>query len=774
MRLRVGKWWTTLCLVALAAGCDTDEGEGGAGGGGQIDGGGGGMGGNAGEGGAGGNAGEGGEGGVGGDPQGPCAQLDEASCAARPDCVAQADVFGEFASCFPAADAPCSLLDEARCQGREDCAWENDACFEPELTCADWSDEATCERAGCFWFNDACSDERPPMQCDQPDPASCEAAGCAWTESGCLPLCENLREVACGARNDCRWMMDHCEATPEGQPCEALGPQDCVGRVDCTWHNDACIERPAGECGGLDEVACLQRPDCEAIYGEGGDVPGGGGAGEPQPVPPPGGGFLGCQVRVFDCAQVPADACERTPGCGFDEAGNCVSLDPDGCRNLDPRACLQNPRCEYRVEEICDWDGDGIPDQGAGEVPPDQDFAAPPCEVRESCEPRPDAPPPCGDLTVDQCFERFDCMLEVDPACGGADDRAAPPADCFGEDCLIAPACQICVPRPVELSCWELDQATCFNREDCRWVDQFGGGEVPVPLPEPCDCPPDAPDCGCAQDPIPVPPPPGGFCEPVQPQGCWNFGEADCQAHPECEWVPGPVDGDPIEPCVCDDAGNCMCGGGGAPFPGGGFCQDRMIPDPCAGLDQATCGLDHDQCEWLPAPGLPCDCDPADADCVCPEGAGICVFVGNGLCQAPSPDLCVADPACEWVQDEGGCECFVGPNGEEICQCFGGGGFCQPAVRPEDDCFALAGDACLANEACMMVTCDQACPPDDADCQAQCREQDVENICFPRAFLCPDAPLDICAQLDGCQVVDPCPVQPDGVACDAEPFCAPE
>lgn len=786
MDARTRRWLGGLGLAVLLVGCNPGSGgDGDAGGaGGGVDGGGG----AGGVGGAGGAGGEGGMGGAGGDPQGACGQLGQASCEARADCVSQLDVFGAFAMCRSAADAACGLLDENRCGDRADCAWDGERCGAPVLTCADHDESAACTRAGCYWYDQTCHEERQAGACDQPDAAACEAAGCWWSPAGCLPACEELGGPACGVREDCQWTGDHCEIGPQGRACGELGPQDCVGRADCTWDGEGCINRPGGDCGALDEVACNQRPDCEAQYGDGG-----GGAEDPAPgapaPPPPPGGFLGCQDRIFDCANVPADACPRTPGCALEDREVCVACDcapgadcacdpadlchvesvcvtedPDGCRHLDARVCAQNPRCLVVQEEICDANGDGIPDA------PDGDFAPAPCELRVSCEPRPDAPPPCGGLTVDMCFQRADCQVGFDPACNGAGGGGMAPG--APGDAIVAPGCQICEPRPIEGDCWNLDIQACSVRADCQWVDGGGGG-APVPVPEPCGCPDGAPDCGCAQ-PVPVPPPPpGGFCQPAAPQGCWSYAIADCQAHPECEWVGGDADV-PVDPvCMCDDAGNCVCGG---PAPGAGFCQDRAIPDPCAGMDEAACSADQDLCDWVAFDPLPpCECPPGEM-CACPgvpEGNGICVFVG-GACQAPDPNSCAATPGCEWIdQGGGGCECVIDPNGEEICRCFDNGGFCQPAANPVDNCFDLPADRCLGNDACMMIRCDQACPAGDQQCIAQCRQENVEQICFPRAVLCPDAPLDVCGQLDGCQVVDPCPPQPDGVQCDALPFCAP-
>ncbi|MCB9548810.1 MAG: hypothetical protein H6706_23645 [Myxococcales bacterium] len=765
-----------LCLAALFFGCDPESPSDGPDAGERIDGGGGGAG------GVGGGGGEGGMGGAGGDPQGPCDQLGEATCEARADCVAQRDVFDAFARCRDVGDAACSLLDEGQCGDRADCAWDGERCSAPILTCQEREAEDDCTAAGCYWYDAACHAERPPAQCDQPEPAACEAAGCQWTDDGCLPQCDGLGRPSCDSRRDCRWAGDHCEMGPAGMACGELGPQDCVGRADCTWDGDGCVDRPDGPCADLSEAACVVRPDCAPVYADDGadELPGGaggaaGGAGEAPPLPEA--PYVGCEDRVFDCANVPVEACERTPGCAVIN-GACAAEDPDGCGQLLPRQCAQNPRCQLTEVEVCDWDGDGIPDDqfpgdGDGDfLPPDP--GQPPCEIVATCEPRPDAPPACRDLPIDQCGLRADCQLEPDPECGGAGGGAGVPApdpDC--EDCLIAPACVICAPRPIQGDCWNLDIDACADRDDCRWVPGGGGGGMdPVPVPPPCGCPPDDPGCGCAE-PAPVPPPADGFCQPAAPQGCWDLGEGDCLNHPECEWI-GDGGGDV---CFCDENG-CVCQPGG---PGGGFCQERQQPDPCAGLDQGACMADADQCAWVDPEPVPCDCPPGE-DCVCadqPGEGGICVFVGPvGRCQAFDPDACWAQDGCEWVDGgEDVCECIIGPDGQEICRCGGGGGFCQPGgviIPPDGECFDLPEDACGADPACMVLRCEQACLPGDAECLGACAE--VEGMCFPRAFLCPEAPIDICPRLDGCQVIDPCPVDPanpDAPVCDAEPFCGP-
>lgn len=846
---------TSICLLGLMTACDTEEpgggGEGGAGGegGGQVDGGvdggvGGEGGGEGGQGGVGGAGGVGGEGG--GDPDGPCAELNEAQCNTRDDCAAQTDVFDDFSRCTDAEEAACRFLDEDQCGGRDDCAWDADegVCGAPQLTCDDYGDARACEGANCFWYADGCQEEAPPVQCDQPDPGACEAAGCQWTDDGCIPQCGDFAEPACNARPECEWGPDGCAPAPEMMPCADLDPEQCVGREECTWFEDQCIDRPLGECGGLAEDACVQRPDCEPIYaGDGGgavpDEPGE----MPVPEPPP---YEGCQERVFDCGGVPIEACDRTPGCQLIEEGDaimCAAEDPAGCGQLDEQQCDRNPSCRGEFREICD--GEGFPGDEDGDFAPDP--LPVPCRVEFECVPDENGLPPCAQVDVDACFDRRDCQVVEDPDCEGI--GALPPPD--GEDPVQPPQCLRCVSADVQPGeCFELEEFTCNDREDCRWNFEFGGPEPgdcacppeepdcgcagdaliapggfcePVPQedcwdleervcfdrdgcrwvvdggepppPEPCGCPPDEPDCACVEPGLPIAPPEGGFCEPDQPQGCWDFGDADnCQAN-GCEWRGGG------NFCECFEGENgeeiCDC------FEGDGFCQEPEPQDFCAQFEQDECA-DIPECQWLEGMIEPCECPP-DVPCECPEPApGICRQIAPrdcndlqpeecrdapgcrveeifppcaepcgmddpdcepvicepievcvpdeepGRCQVMDPNACEGQDGCEWVGGGGVCECFIGPDGEEICDCEDRG-FCQPAAPAPNNCEGLPVDVCDAEPGCWPIDCVFVCQGDEM-CMQQCQQEGAEGQCVSAQDICFGAPLELCNDIEVCTI----------------------
>lgn len=849
MHTLLHKALTGLCLMGLLTACDTEDdptggGEGGAGANsGEIDAGAGGEGGQGGAGGGqggegGGQGGEGGEGG--GDPDGPCAQLDEAQCGDRDDCAAQTDVFDAFSRCSDAATAACRFLSEDQCGGRDDCAWDADegVCGAPELTCADHDDAATCAGADCYWYADGCHAEPQPAQCDQPDQGACEAANCQWTADGCIPLCETFAEPACNARPECEWTPEGCAPAPEMMDCADLDPENCVARADCTWFDDACIDRPDGDCAGLDEMACTQRPDCEPLYNNDERVPPPPeGGGDELPMP----GYAGCQERIFDCGEVPIDACDRTPGCQIveeEDAIVCAPADPDGCAELDANRCEAHPRCRPEFEAICD---EGDRPGGDGDFDP----LPQPCREEFRCVPDVQQAP-CEAVPVDACWERRDCQVVEDPECGGG-MLPPPPPPPDGADPAPAPECLRCAPRDVEpgecqdldqnactnredcqwrfneadpvegvpappeggfcepvpvRNCQDLNQATCIDRDGCRWVEQGGG---PVPLP--CECPEGEPNCACPE--LIPPPPMGGFCEPDAPRGCRDYNDArQCQAQ-GCEWVGGGeicecfVSPDGEEICECRD--------------GGGFCQDPQMRDECLELPEEECA-GMPQCEWVEGQDVQCDC-PEGEECACPPVApGFCQRAQPQNCAGLDPVQCNAAPncrveeifppcaqpcdpdepdcepvecepvqvcvddapvgpcggaqdpmtcdqnGCEWIEQGGGCECRIDENGQEVCACEGGGGFCQPRQQ-QNRCAGFDEAACNDAPHCWAIDCAIACQG-DPECEAECRED--EGLCVDGALICPEAPIEICGQIDACRVEE---FEICGGGCDMDGNC---
>ena len=540
---------------------------------------------------------------------------------------------------------------------------------------------------------------------------------------------------------------------------------------------------------------------------------------------------------------MPIAACDPTPGCHViqvDGQAICAAEDPAGCGALDERQCAQNPSCRAEFREICD--GEPFPGDEDGDFAPEP-FPQP-CRVEFECVPDENGLPPCAQIDVDSCFDRRDCQVVEDPDCqgfgappppDGADPIQPPqclrcvsanpqPGECFElnefmcndredcqwnfefgpppvpEDCgcpadepdcgcgaLIAPG-GFCEPIPQQ-DCWDLNERACFDRDGCRWVPNDGE----VPPPDPCACPEGAPDCGCAEPGVPIAPPQGGFCEPERPQGCWDFGdERNCQAN-GCEWRGGG------EFCECfegrDGEEICEC------WVDEGFCQEPEPQDFCANFEQDECD-DIPECEWLEAMVLPCECPPGE-DCLCPEPRGICQQVRPqdcrdldvrqcldtpncrieevfppcaepcgmddpncepvicepieicvpdeqpGRCLAMDVNTCEEQRGCEWIQGGGGCECFIGPDGQEICGCDDGGGFCQPADPEPNGCEGLPRDVCDAEPGCWAIDCDFVCQGDEA-CVQDCREGGGQDMCVSAEDICFGAPLELCEEIEVC------------------------
>ncbi len=534
------------------------------------------------------DAGGGGEGGEGGGvscADCACPEIEiEAECTARGDCAARHDVFGEFADCVDAGEVMCRALSEAQCAERGDCEWRDGACAPPALSCADHAEMAGCVGASCYWWGDACHDDPEPRRCDQPDPASCEAAGCEWADDGCrvpLPACEDLQRPACEAREACRWRAERCEQDPAHMDCEEVDEMTCHLRADCGWTGEGCVALGNGPCAGLPEGMCVARPDCAPLYEE---------------------GYAGCDRVAVDCANVPADACERTPGCHVEVVPccppdtDCDCIDdrvcvPDGepgCEALDIPACFQDPRCAIEEIEVCDDFGAG--DAGAeapppdGDGAPDADFIAPPggCRIEQVCATR--EVQGCDGLPPAQCAEQPECELVEPPcACDPMPCDCAPDEDCLcpePEPCECELLCVDAEPPPGD--CDGLAPIACGQQDGCAWVEVGGcacwvdeNGE------EFCDC--DEVD---------------GWCEPVDPVGCWDLDEAACVDDPDCAWVEGGGEPEPF-PCDCaPDDPNCGCAGVPVPPPQG-WCEEAF-GDGGGGAEPGVPGEPEPDPEFFP------------------------------------------------------------------------------------------------------------------------------------------------------------------------------
>lgn len=578
-----------------------------------------------------------------------CELLGEGQCAGRADCEARADVFGEFADCRPRT-ADCADLDAAGCAARADCEWHGDACRTPApITCAQRAED-TCAEAGCHWWDGACHDEPAPARCDQPDPGACEAAGCVWSAGGCgepdSPACETLREAPCNGRPDCRWRGNRCEVDPRGLDCADLTRDTCPERADCVWSPDGCTDRPEGECDALDERACDLRPDCRPIR-----------AGDPVA-----GDFLGCELRVLRCADVPLEACDATPGCHVAD-GQCVD-DEHECGQLDIGQCAQEPRCRVIERQECIRDGgDGRPICEIHRTcepadcrhvqDPDACAARPDCELAGGgggglvCQPR--APQACESLGLLECRNTPGCEVRSEEVCRCNEGRPDEPCVCFLHEYCVT----------VAERCADLDPERCAARADCLFqeagdaclcADEDGDGE-----------PDDCPECR-----------PGPHCRDAN-EVCGGHDEAVCAELPGCA---------PIEILQCD-------GGGGA-CPPGEPCVDppeQCAPfHECAPAAQVCPELAEDHCAATPL-CVSLQHDGAYLGCAFPD-----------QCRELDEARCNAHPACEYLDEAPppDCVCRPGPDGREICVCDGDGlGGCVPAgggnppdgaCRDDSDC----------------------------------------------------------------------------------------
>lgn len=729
-------WRLFLCVATCAAlaACETDDGDTpsldgdvpdaliGAGG-------------EGGEGGAGGVGGEGGMGGTGGIPDGPCSELDEDGCDAREDCAPRRDVFGAFVDCQRIEDVPCSMLDLEICERHPGCQIDEDICSPIPVACADQPDQRSCVGAGCHWWDDACHDEAEPARCDQPDPASCENAGCTWGDGGCEPTppaCADLdRQATCDARPDCRWNNNRCEVDPGEMSCAELDMRTCAGRADCVWAGEACRDRPEGACEELDYEACAMRPDCESNNCN---------------CPPDAQCDCEnqCWTRVFDCANVPIDACERTPGCMIEsrpsddcfggggggamqdpiacpEEQFCVPDEAFRCAQLDPRACEADPGCHL---EWVDNGNCGGFDDGRGDADRAAPFPGDPGCQEQVCLPGGDGRVACEEIQdARECAATPGCMITevcacdqpaMDPAC-----QCEPGAPC---PCLIAPPppceCPICMDDP-NFGCNGRDFDACVNDPSCRW--EWGGGMEPVPGGGGCVCRVDADGreiCECFEG-APVPPDEGWCVDNVQPEWCEGIGdERQCLENPECEWVGFDCGG-----CFIDERGNEVCQD--CPM-GGGFCQTRWM-DPCAGLDEDIC-VRNEGCEWVP------DANGGAEDPNQPE---------------PIPMPLPARPAP--------CPCVETPEGEIICECDPVppppvGGYCQLAPPPGEQCWGHDLDACEADPECavleggfdMMPAADGCVPCDEDRCEPCAALIAPIAGCVPVDLWCNMQPADAC------------------------------
>ncbi len=388
----------------------------------------------------------------------------------------------------------------------------------------------------------------------------------------------------------------------------ADGP--CWCDEQCAAFGDCCFDKvpvcTPETCDGLDAGACTDTTGCknsivplpcDCIPGqdEGCFCPLGG---QRQCVPCP---LLTCEIACDNGYEVDANGC-----------GLCECKAPATCEERSHDTCEDDPNCELRILPI-------------------------PCD----CLP--------GD---DGCF----CPLGGALTCG----TKCQPVLCelFCEDGFATDenGCGICqCNEPGPKQCHELDIEECDARTDCKT------GIVPIP----CDCAPDDADCFC---------PLGGqlqcqdacapvlcelFCEDGFAIGddgceicsckapdaktCAELTPEECDDNNQCEVtiVPLPCDCDPTDPdCACPLGGQLQCRDKCAPVLCALFCEHGFVTDEngcgtcaCAEAPIDACAFltieechGNDDCTVGIQP-LPCDCDPTDADCVCPLG-------GQQICTA--------------------------------------------------------------------------------------------------------------------------------------------
>jgi hypothetical protein len=263
---------------------------------------------------------------------------------------------------------------------------------------------------------------------------------------------------------------------------------------------------------------------------------------------------------------------------------------------------------------------------------------------------------------------------------------------------------------------------------------------------------------------------------PGQGGDCWNLDQVNCMQQDACQWNRGNggacgcfVGPDGIEVCDCDED----------PIEGG-WCEPVPVRG-CVDLDVDACNNDPD-CQWFAVDGLPggeapiaappCDCRiGADGVEICDCGEvpdppmGICGPAQPQDCGVLGEAACADRADCDWELAAGRiapppCECFIDDAGQEICDC-GGDVPVEPAGRcvPAEPrvCGELSPAECNNAQGCMWEAFD------DVDVPCVCEiGPNGEEICA-------------CDPIGGGQCV---PVRPQGCqdlapdACDAAPGCA--
>ncbi|MBI2373414.1 MAG: hypothetical protein HYV07_05390 [Deltaproteobacteria bacterium] len=514
--------------------------------------------------------------------------------------------------------------------------------------------------------------------------------------------CEEIvDEAACHQRPDCEALYFDCAS---GGAAEPIGDGDRIASPPCDPGFGACqTRRPPDHCEGLDEASCLANPRCAPDYG------------------------------ATRCAGTGAD--DAMPCREGEDCGRCGESGYMGCHLIDHGCECEPVTCEM----YCEF-GFARDDRG--------------CEVC-AC-----TPPPVGDcslLSEEQCLVTPGCEPVYDA--GGA---------CACPDCAPGEACPPCdcnSTRPIAPQF-----AYCANvREDkCEWLDEAACNAEPSCTAEylwpPCACDATDPEnCGVSCQPVFAGCHSGnttcggvmcdmycefGFqidpngceicaCNPP-PSGCWGLDEQSCSANPSCEPMYGetgcacPVcdnaTGAPCMPCDCGpserfyagcaDVAPCaavLCAPGTVcqACPPNADCSVQCVPvdDRCVNLDEASCNATPEcEAEYAQSRCLVAPCIPdASGNCEPAPPCGTSEFMGCHL----RTDQCPPIPAI-WC-----------PYGNVIDPATGcATGECAP--NPE--CAGLTERECISRADCSAVYGQTDClrPCADGDPSCDCGTQFME------------------------------------------------
>ncbi len=555
-----------------------------------------------------------------------------------------------------------------------------------------------------------------------------EDAGGGGEGGGCADCaCDEIEaEATCVSRDDCAARYDvfgefaDCRDAGEAM-CRALDPDQCGAREECEWADDACRERPI-ECDEYDRDDHCVEGGCywwaDACHDER----------QPRRCDQPDAASCeaaacewtarGCREPLPECPALGREACMARPECRF-IGGECQD-DPGHleCADLGEMDCL--------VRGDCGWGDEGCVELRHGD---------------------------CDDLDERMCIARPDCVPEyAHPEC----------VDC--EPVFVA--CQ-----GAEVDCHRVPVEACERTPGC---------EVVV---DECNCPPGA-DCDCEERERCVPAGPGP-CEALTPAMCARDARCRVEEREICaegaeagdaDGFRAPEPDEPPPPCRLEQ----ICVEREVPP---GECE-RLDADRCEARDD--CELVEDGCECeMPEPA-PCDCADGD-DCVCAQPVPppcdcdvVCRPVERRECEDLGIDRCGDREDCEWIGGRGICECFEGPNGEEICECEDEG-LCQPR-RPRG-CPELGADACLDNAECVLEWVDPPChcDPDEAGDREEC-VCDPVPFCRDAAEYCRGLGADACGDDEWCAWVEeqacagggaPAPCD-DDEPCEDLPIAPPE